>query len=338
MSEPTGHTIDGTPWEEPRGPHLPDRLTALMRRLATIPLPVWPFVALAVVTTAEQWTEPQTITDLAWSVLGLIPSVSACLLGAAVFLRHPDALRTIPLVVAGVVLSALVPLLRMASPVVWSAIDGLAPVDDVMLAGSSLTVEVASFVGLSLYALFLSIVDVFAVLYLARGLDGARRSAAGVDRRLAWGLVAISILVTIAMATGYLGLSDEFGISNQPIVTAWLGVNLASMLAVSYLMLVAWTARSGGDRPSTGWALAAVSTALSIVGAASIAAFGLFRSDAYGPVLTTLGVLAPVSSLCMLAAFGLGLPATDETEPDEVAPAARPPDPPATTPPGSPGS
>ena len=40
MTEPTGQTIEGEPWPEARGPHLPDRLTR-------IPLLVWPFVILA---------------------------------------------------------------------------------------------------------------------------------------------------------------------------------------------------------------------------------------------------------------------------------------------------
>ena len=42
MTEPTGQTVDGTPWEEPRPPHLPDRV------MRVHPI-AWLFVALAVV-------------------------------------------------------------------------------------------------------------------------------------------------------------------------------------------------------------------------------------------------------------------------------------------------
>ena len=44
-TEPTGHTIDGTPWEEPRPPHLPDPVVHVARR---IPLAAWAFLAIAI--------------------------------------------------------------------------------------------------------------------------------------------------------------------------------------------------------------------------------------------------------------------------------------------------
>jgi hypothetical protein len=57
VDEPTGHTIDGTPWEEPRGPHLPDRLTA-------IPLLCWPFIALAIVQLAVGVSDIRSLGEL----------------------------------------------------------------------------------------------------------------------------------------------------------------------------------------------------------------------------------------------------------------------------------
>ena len=98
MVEPTGHTLDGTPWEEARPPHLPDRLTAIS------PWTV-PFLLVAAWQLWTVWSQrPQTEPMPAewWGqLLGIVPSIAMALIGAALFLRHPDAWRSLRLVALG---------------------------------------------------------------------------------------------------------------------------------------------------------------------------------------------------------------------------------------------
>ena len=58
MTEPTGHTMDGTPWVEPRGPHLPDRLSA-------VGWLAWPFVILAGILAGLAWPRIVDVRRLA---------------------------------------------------------------------------------------------------------------------------------------------------------------------------------------------------------------------------------------------------------------------------------
>ena len=100
--QPTGTTIDGTPWEEPRPPHLPDAVSGVS------PWAI-PFVVLAAIQVLAGWLEWKAQGDLGdpgYGVsiaLGIVPAACISLLGAALLIRHPDALRRLPMLVFGVV-------------------------------------------------------------------------------------------------------------------------------------------------------------------------------------------------------------------------------------------
>ena len=117
--QPTAETIDITPWEEPRPPHLPDAVT-------TVSPWVFLFVLLAVLQVIAGWLEWKAQGDLgdptygASIALGVVQAACVSLLGAALFLRHPDAHRRLPMLVVGVVLLVATVLL----PLVVGAIDG----------------------------------------------------------------------------------------------------------------------------------------------------------------------------------------------------------------------
>ena len=87
--EPTGTTIDGTPWVEPRPPHLPDTVTGL-------PVPTILFTLGAIVsgisTIRDRLPEPGAGPGgpVLW-VLSLSIPVSSFLIPAVFFLRHRDA-------------------------------------------------------------------------------------------------------------------------------------------------------------------------------------------------------------------------------------------------------
>ena len=140
MSEPTGHTVDGTPWEEPRGPHLPDRVVG-------VPPMAWLFIATAIVVTIADLPTLARMGSGPWflgqGILGLVPPICSCLLGAVLFIRHPDAVQALPLLVLGAMLSAAVPVLRLGSTLVASILEGWSPsVDMSSTALSFVTVAV----------------------------------------------------------------------------------------------------------------------------------------------------------------------------------------------------
>ena len=89
-AEPRGHTIDGTPWEEPRPPHLPDRLTSISPW-------VLPFLVVVVFQLWLFWldqpfgTDPRSPLEYWLDTRYQFAEIAGSLIGLALFLRHPDA-------------------------------------------------------------------------------------------------------------------------------------------------------------------------------------------------------------------------------------------------------
>jgi len=323
MSEPTGHTVDGTPWEEPRGPHLPDRVVG-------VPPMAWLFIATAIVVTIADLPTLARMGSGPWflgqGILGLVPPICSCLLGAVLFIRHPDAVQALPLLVLGAMLSAAVPVLRLGSTLVASILEGWSP---------SVDMSSPAIVGTSIYALFVSFVGFLSVLCLARGLQAVRRDGRGLDKALVRMLVVISVLIGATVAVGYLRLPIETVVNAFLLIGAVVTV-IASLLASSYLVAVALAGRAGGERPAQGWGLVALSGVLSILLSAIIGSAGLVQTDAYQLIFTVIALVSVASAIALLAGFAMGtpMPAAPEPAPD----AAATPDPPAATTPGSAGS
>lgn len=325
MSEPTGHAADGTPWDEARGPHLPDRLTA-------VPLAAWPFVILAVVQVAGIWMANATdiARDIGWLwqvILVSIDDVAASLLGAALFVRHPGAIRTLPLVVVGVSLLALEQILGLLATPLRPAFEAT---------NEAFGDETAFFYAASAYSWFGSLVGSFGILSIARGLDAARRSAGRTGRRLIAGLVLVSLLIVAGTATTYLLPAQGSGVI--PVLAAGAsGVTLVSLLATSYLVVIALAGWRAGEHPALGWALAVVSGA-AVIAAAAVVSSAMVLGAEFSPLTTIFSLLSELGWLALLAAFLVGLPSTAQIEWEEIEPAAPTLDPPAATPPGSAGS
>ena len=85
--EPAEESVTAA-WEEARGPHLPDRITA-------IPVMVWPFLALTAVVVYVQSRlyagVPFDASIVVAAGLGIARSAAMTLIGAALLVRHPDA-------------------------------------------------------------------------------------------------------------------------------------------------------------------------------------------------------------------------------------------------------
>ncbi len=322
MTEPTGQTIDGTPWEEPRPPHLPDRV------MRVHPI-AWLFVALAVVVVVADLPTLRSMAVDAWflgqALLGLVVPVAGCLLGAVLFWRHPDAIERLPLLVIGAVLSALVPVLRLGSSLVASILEGLGPTVDM---------DSPAMVGTSLYGQVVSIVAVVAVACVAQGLRRAAGADLRLDVRLVRLLVVISVLIEAAVALWYIRLPEGGTSPNAVTRVGAVVTGVASLLAWSYLAAVALAGRSAGERPARGWSLIALAGILAILESAILAAFGFIQTDAVQAVFLAIGLVAATSAVALLAGFAMGTPVLPPLETDPVAT----PDPPAVMTPGSAGS
>lgn len=293
-------------WPEVRGPHLPDWLTA-------IPLLVWPFVILGAVRLLAFWTANRGADPdlLALSALALVGELGACLLGAALFLRHPDAIRSMPLVVVGVSLVAAEQAMRLIDAPLQPLFDAVAGGPDGDMTGSM----IAS----SAFHQAATIVGLFGTLYIARGLDAARRFDGGTSRVVLVALAALSA-VAIGLSTSFvLGHSVDGIAGGLPLYLASVVITFAALLATSYLAAVAFGGWRSGEEPALAWLLVALWGTLTIATGAVftfvtvVAGFGqLDLSWAYLVAIAAAG-------LGLLVAFALGLPSTAPVDtPDEV--------------------
>ena len=163
MDEPVGRTIEGTPWEESRGPHLPDPLT---RGAARIPLVSWAWIAMGVFVGAWhllQWgydrSDPRQILAI---LFGIVPVVAPFLFGAALFARHRDAWSRHRTLAIGVVVLSLANLAALIPDWAQSVMLSLDPEADPF----SMIWRFASVVPI--------VVGVLGVVVIGRGLSAAR--------------------------------------------------------------------------------------------------------------------------------------------------------------------
>jgi hypothetical protein len=309
QDEPSGHSMDGRPWEEARPPHLPD---ALMR------LSPWlmPFLLLAGLEVVAGWLEwsvrwqPQDVSTAVSIIINRVPGVCAMLLGAALFWRRPDAYRTVPMIVLGVVLLATAALLRLASVPLADVFGELTPPSEELPVLVPLQVA---------YDIFVALVNIFALLYLARGLAAARRFVDAVSLRgLAIVLIGVSVATTVISILPFLGILDWSGVMLS-LNVAWMTLGLIQMLAWSYLLVVARGGWLAGERPRIGWVLVAFAAAL-LVAFRVISALGdLLPPSREGAfvALQILGLASNAGWVLLLLAFVAGLPSI-EAVPDKM--------------------
>ena len=160
--EPTGTTIDGTPWEEARPPHLPDTVTGL-------PVPTILFtlgaIVIGILTIRDRLPDAGAGPGgpVVWFLSLTVPIVSF-LIPAVFFLRHRDAWSAHRAMALGTSLFALEPSGRACS----TAISGTGSTrssrtSDLGISPLSIAMQVV-----------VSAIAVLAVVYMARGLIEAR--------------------------------------------------------------------------------------------------------------------------------------------------------------------
>jgi hypothetical protein len=296
---PTGQTIDGTPWEEPRPPHLPDAATRLSPW-------VFPFVLLAALQVIAGWLEWKAQGDLGDPsyglsiALGVVQTACVSLLGAALFLRHPDAHRRLPMLVFGVALLVATVLL----PLVVKVLD------------VPLRTDESTFI-LAIYDYGINVVSALGLIYLARGLDRARRRSDVVSGR-GLGIVLTALVVLAAVVTALPWFASGPELLTPGNVVALI-LSFFVTLAWCYLLVTANRGWRAGERPLVGWLLVVVAAGTSIAVRLLISVSGSLDMSQIGPIVLWVISAAFVSVwVLLLLAFLIGLPST-VAEPDPAA-------------------
>jgi hypothetical protein len=311
---------ESPPIPEARPPHLPDVLTRLSPA-------VFVFALVAVLVAwlnIREWIGQFPLVDTG-AVIALVARVQFVvvpLLGAALFARHPRAHRTLPLLVFGLVLMTIGEVLSAFDDPIRRFLTELSPSD----VGPTTPATLA-------YAVFTSLLALFALLYMGAGLTAARRHDRGsAERPLAIWLGALAVVgAVISLATIF---QLEFDTSPAGIVQLVIGFVLSLLLTLgwAYVTAVAIGGWLTHEQPRRAWVLAALG--LSILFAVRLIAStvtALFLGDAFLTLLTVTTIASAAAWLLLLVAFAVGLPASSDGG-GEAEPTA---DPPAATPPGS---
>jgi hypothetical protein len=284
---------------EARGPHLPD---VLIRQSPWVYL----FVAAAAIQLGLAWMDVNPVKLH-------IDNALMSLLGAALFVRHPDAKRSVPRLAFGLGLIALGPLLDVVEGPVTQFLDPLASPDDMF---SRLLPAFTA------YRVFTSLIAVAAAAYIGFGLAGARRRPRHPAERFAPVVVAIISIAAAALALAPFGVRPS---SIPPYLWTLLGIEFVVMLLYSlawaYVIAVTFGGWVAGDVPHAGWGLAfaaaAMGLAVRIISTTSI----LITTLSEPPALVLFqisGTAVTLSWLLLVVAFALGLPAT--ADPREATP------------------
>ncbi|MEA2578994.1 MAG: hypothetical protein QOD78_2582 [Chloroflexota bacterium] len=303
--EPTGHTIDGTPWEEPRPPHPPDALTRVSPWLL-------PFAAVAAYQLWLLWVAQPRESGPGFNIQywldarRQIPAIAISLIGLALFIRHRDARSAMPQLVSGA-------FLLLAQRVMLLLVPTL---DPFFLSLTSPGDDFAFFSPLSeAYRILTTLVGIFGITFVASGLSAARRyESPGMARALPL-FVAVSACVSEGFSV--LGLMQfQFDAAPGQILTiaGTLVANLLATLAAGYLFIVSLTGWLGQESPRLGWRLAAIGSGLLLLGRLLAPVLSVLPIQ---DVLLAVGQLLFTGSIVgwigLLFAFAMGLPSTSET-------------------------
>lgn len=305
MSEPPSRP---TPFPTARGPHLPDVLTRQSPW-------VYAFLVVALVNSWRLVVAPTVSIDarLMFALLvSVVPSIVGPLLGAALFSRHRDAWKSMTLLAFGVVLLSFGELLNSFDQIIGGFLDSFTPTD----AQPTSPARTA-------YAVFTSLLGVFAIVYIGAGLSAARRLPRVAAERplMAW-LVALGVVAAVVSVATVFAL----GLAPTPMLVVQLalgvGLSLASSVAWAYLAAITIGGSLAGEEPRRSWQLAALGVSLLIASTLIVTALSAVDLGESGLVLTAASVLSIVGWLVLLGAFLAGLPAPPEAAATGDRPAA----------------
>jgi hypothetical protein len=298
------------PYPEARPPHLPDVLTRQSPW-------AFAFAAIAVIQVVaalqRTWQSDVGLIDYSLLVSLLIPSAIVPLLGVAVFVRQPEARRTMPLLVFGLAVLCGTELLTHVDGRIYE-----------FLAGPELDVTSP---GVVAYGVFKSLLRLFGILYVGAGIAAARQVGAWRGQRLlTFWLVAVAVIGIVLGPLGVVPATADLTVGD--LIGLILGVILALLvsLAWAYLASVTVGGALAGEVPRGAWKLGAVAVA-TLFALRVISGVLIWLGEAGFTIGTITSYLSLAAWLLLIVAFATGLPtpaAVDATD-----------DPPAATQPGS---
>ena len=240
-----------------------------------------------------QLSEPELIDYPSFAALVITTAVFP-LIGAILFVRQPDARKTMPLLVFGLGLLSAVELLDALDTPIYEA-----------LAGPEQAFDAPTVVA---YGVFVSLARLFGIVYLGVGIASTRRlPQVRAERPLAVWLATLAVVGVVGGAVALGPPSTSDGAVDVVGSVIGLALGLGATLAWAYVAWVAVGGAMAGEVPRRAWRLGAV--ALSILFAFRVIS-GVFV--VFGPEAQGLGLTAIVISLgawvMLVAAFALGLP------------------------------
>jgi hypothetical protein len=300
-------SASATPWEEARGPHLPDAF-------ARIPPLAWVFIVLSVarlwvlVDTARLGPDPDP-SAVGGVVANAIGSLAVLLTPAALFIRQPAAVQRAPLLAFGLIAMAIADVMQAMSP-------GIQPFFDAVTGGSELTLVAPLFLA---YVGGAALVALIGLIGVGLGLDRARRqpSRRGVVSTVVVLLVAIILLISRVAEASFLlpSSSDSMPVTVYNLVAT--GIAIGTILAWAYLVIVTVSGASAGESPALGWRLGVLGGVLGFV------AYGMFSvilivvgpDTGYLDILLLASALVALGPASLFLAVAAGLPSLDAPSP-----------------------
>jgi hypothetical protein len=307
---PSGYTIDGVRWEEPRGPHLPDPLIRQPRLM-------WPFLAFALLLAFQAAARlEQASTSVAMtaelilrSILIAVPPVSIPLLGVAWFRRRPTPTIRDAMSVA-VALLAGAEGMRFVSP--W-VVDWLANLD-IHQVSDFATLRLAS-----IWSTLAAAVSILGGLFVLRAVQQARRRPDSERQRSAFLLLGIATVVIVAVQVWFVwtaAVPDDgtgFGTNLTALAISCVSITITAILAAVLLGGVL-----AGETPRIAWQLGALAYAVQIGGllinSLALLAGGALQSF-FELYQWSILVTFAVGAVALVAAVALGLPPVEMPDP-----------------------
>lgn len=313
----SGETVP-KPFPEARPPHIPNALTRQSQLLVVFAL----IAIYELVSGWRSWSGEFPIPSADQVPLlahALIPSAIVPLIAVVLFLRRPDARRSMPLLVFGLSLLTVVTLVEDFDSPIYAMLIG----DDISQSASS--------PGLAAYTVLKSLLRLVGLVYVGAGIAAARREpATAMQRPLSIWLGALAV---VAILLAPLGPASALSApTTADLIAAGIGLILSLLVTLAWAYLASMTVGGwlAGETPNRAWGLGA----LAVTYLLAYRIFGqlvLWFGEAARPVSVIASYVSLAAWVLLLIAFAIGLPSPPAGD-DAVSTTA---DPQAATPPGS---
>jgi hypothetical protein len=297
--ESTAQPPDAVTWEEPRGPHFPDALSR-------VPQLAWIFIIVAVarlwmlVDTARLGPAPDPLLT-GGVVTHAISSLAVLLAPAALFIRLPDALRSVRILAFGLIAVAVAEVFQALGP-------GLQPFFDSVVADGSAPVGPLFLAFTAVGAL----VELIGLVGIGIGFDRARRRPSPGDS--GWTKVVLLfagfLVVTRLAESASLVPGPTDSIAYTMYFWAATGIGVGTIIAWAYLVIVTIRGVTAGEQPTSAWGLGTLAGVMALLAYVLFTVMAVFVTpnvNLNGLLFLASGLFA-VGPASLLLAVAAGLP------------------------------